>query len=309
MTVLSDHLKMTQGFLRDRGERYLNIEDLIEYVNRARREVAERTQSLRALTPVSGSVFEIQVTDPGSGYTNPTVTISHPDFPPGALPLPAGDQALATAIRVGDTIASIGVDYGGAGYFRPLVTISDPTGSGAAAVATVSPISVTQARQEIYRFKDAPVTQMFPGFGEIFVVHGVSFIYANYRYSLPCYPFTTYQSIIRQYPQQYLYVPTVCAQFGQGSEGSMYMYPIPSTVYQMEWDCFCLPADLIDDVSVEAIPKPWVDAVPYFAAHLAYLELQNLNAAKFYLDLYDNMVHRYSAYARPGRMTNPYGRW
>jgi hypothetical protein len=66
---------------------------------------------------------------------------------------------------------------------------------------------------------------------------------------------------------------------------------------------------LIDDQQPEAIPAPWSETDPYFAAHMCYLELQNLNAAKFYLDLYDQMVHRYSAYARPGRMTNPYGRY
>ena len=77
----------------------------------------------------------------------------------------------------------------------------------------------------------------------------------------------------------------------------------------MEWDCFCLPKDLNDDDDYEAIPKPWTDAVPYFAAHLCYLGLQNLNAAQYYMNLYDEMVHRYSAYARPGRHINPYGRW
>jgi hypothetical protein len=308
VTVLSDYLKTVQGFIRDRGERYMALDDLIGYVNRARREVAERTQCLRVLTSISGSVFTIEVDTPGSGYTSPTVTISDPDFPNHAAPYPSGLQATATAVVVGGQIASINVSEGGAGYFQPRVTITDPTGTGATATATVSPISVTVGNQEVYPFSAAPLLE-FAGVDSIMVVHSVSFIYANYRYSLPCYPFSVYQAMVRQYPNQYLYVPTVCAQFGQGTSGSIYMYPIPSTVYQMEWDCFCLPSDLVDDGSYEAIPQPWQDAVPYFATHLAYLELQNLNSAKFYLELYDNMVRRYSAYARPGRITNPYGRW
>lgn len=308
MTVLSDYLKTVQGFARDRGERYLNIDDLIHYVNRARRELAERTQCVRVLTPISGSIFEIQITNAGANYTAPVVTISAPDFPSGAPPLPAGAQAIASAQQIGGRLSNISVTYGGAGYFQPVVTITDPHGSGAAAEATVSPISVSQFQQEVYPFSAIPLS-MFPGVAEVFVVKSVSFIYANYRYSLPCYPFSVYQALIRQYPQQYLYVPTVCAQYGQGSNGSIYMYPIPSTAYQFELDCFCIPSDLIDDTSYEAIAKPWDDAVPYFAAHLAYLELQNLNSAKFYFDLYDQMVHRYSAYARPGRVTNIYGRY
>jgi len=39
------------------------------------------------------------------------------------------------------------------------------------------------------------------------------------------------------------------------------------------------------------------------------LELQNYNAGKFYLDLFDKMLQRYSDYARVGRVTNPYGRY
>lgn len=306
--MLNEYIQTVQGMIRDRGQRLVNPDDIGHYVNRARREVAERTQSIRILSPISGGIQTIQVTNPGTGYTAPVVTISTPDTPSGQLPLPAGSQAMASAQIIGGMISNISVDAGGSGYFQPQITITDPTGSGAVVVPMVQPICVTQFAQEVYPFSAVPL-QIFPGVGEIFAVKSVSFIYANYRYSLPCYPFSIYQAMIRQYPQQYLYVPTLCAQFGQGTNGSLYFYPIPSTAYQFELDCFCLPMEMIDDNTYEAIPQPWRDAVPYFAAHLCYLELQNLNAAKFYLDLYDNMVHRYSGYARPGRMVNPYGRF
>lgn len=104
-------------------------------------------------------------------------------------------------------------------------------------------------------------------------------------------------------------MPAVCAQYGQGVDGDFYFFPVPSQPYQIEFDAFCLPSDLIDNNSVEAIPAPWTDAVPYFSAHLAYLELQNFNAAKGYLGLFDQFLQRYSDYARPGRVTNPYGRY
>ena len=165
----------------------------------------------------------------------------------------------------------------------------------------------THGFQEVYPFSAIPLGK-FPGHKEVFAAKSISFIYMNYRYSVPVYPFSWYQSYVRIYPQQYLYVPTVAAQFGQGVNGSLYMYPIPSTMYQVEIDCFCTPKNIEDDDDYEAIPLPWTECVPFYAAHLAFLEIQNLNSAMFYLQLYDNMVHRYSAYARPGRMTNPYGR-
>jgi hypothetical protein len=306
--MLTEYRKQVQRFIRDAKQQFVDIGDIDSYINRARREVAMRSQSIRVLTPVSGSVTNVQVTNPGSGYTNPTATISTPDQPNGALPNPAGLQAIVSVQQIGGQISNISVLNGGDGYFSPTVTISDPTGTGAAATVFTSPINVTQFQQEIYQFSDLPLSQ-FPGVGEVFAVKSVSIIYANYRYSLPCYSFSVYQAMIRQYPRQYLYVPTVMGQYGQGTGGSLYMYPIPSSPYQMEFDCFCLPQSLVDDQSTEAIPMPWTETVPYFAAHMCYLELQNLNSAKFYLDLYDSLVHRYSNYARPGRMTNPYGRY
>jgi hypothetical protein len=257
---------------------------------------------------MSGAIVSINITNAGTGYTAPVVTISAPDQPNGAQPFPAGAQATATAQIILGSLSNRAVNFGGSGYTFPQVTITDPTGTGATATANVQPINVTQASQEVYPFSAVPLN-IFPGVGEIIFVRSVSFIYANYRYSLPCYPFSTYQAFIRQYPRQYLYVPTMCAQLGQGSNGSLYMYPIPSTIYQMEWDCCCIPRDLDDDSSFEAIADPWTDCVPMGAAIYAYEEMQNLNAAMYYRKKFDDYCNRYSAYTRPGRVTNPYGRW
>jgi len=140
------------------------------------------------------------------------------------------------------------------------------------------------------------------------MVKSISILFSGFRYSANVHAFTTYQGLVRQWALQWQYVPVVAAQYGQGSSGSFYLYPIPNQAYQLEWDCFFLPAELHDNQSYEAIPDPWTDAVPYFACHLAYLELQNFNAANFYLDLFDKMLLRYSQYARPGLTPNVYGR-
>lgn len=306
--ALSEYMKTLQGFIRDRGQREMNPEDLRRYINRARREIAERAQCVRILTPISGPITQIQVTAAGTGYTAPTVTISTPDQPSGALPNPSGIQATATAQQIGGKISNISMTNGGDGYFQPVVTINDPTGTGATAVAITSPLNSTAFQQEVYTFSNVPLSQ-FPGIRNILAVKSVSIIYANYRYSLPCYSFSTYQAMIRQYPRQYIYVPTMCAQFGQGSSGSLYLYPIPSQAYNMEWDCICIPSDLSNDNDYEAIPDPWTDAVPMGAAVYVYEELQNWNVAKYYQNKYDDYVHRYSSYARPGRATSLYGRY
>lgn len=309
MASLNEYLQQTQRFLRDQRQDLLDPGDLISYINRARREVAMRAQCIRRLTPISGALISVSVTAAGSGYTNsPTVTISDPDFPSGQGPFPGGSQATASAIVSSGSIAAIDITYGGAGYFQPVVTITDSTGSGATAEAALSFINQLNTSQEAYAFSDADLS-MFPGVDSIYMIQSVSLLWSNFRYSLPCYSFSTYQALIRNWQQQATYVPAVCAQYGQGTDGSFYFFPLPSQAYQMEWDCLCLPQDLTTNLSVEAIPAPWTDAIPYFAAHLCYLELQNANMARFYEDQFDRRVLRYSQYARVSRAVTYYGRY
>lgn len=293
--------------MRDRRQLALNTDDIVHYINRARRDLALRTQSIRRLPPVSGSIVTIQVATPGSGYTNPQVSITAPDFPDGQKLYPAGAQAIATAQQIGGQLSNISVDFGGFGYFQPAVMITDPTGSGATATAQVSPIMTVNPFQEIYNFSDFPLST-FPGIESVFAIFSGSIIFNNFRYMLLNYPWTQYQALVRSYPQQYYYVPTVMSQYGQGSGGSIYMYPLPSALYQWEADCLCLPSDLEDDEDFEALPDPWTDAVPYFAAQMCYLELQNFNYARAMMELYQQMTSRYSAGARPRLLINPYGR-
>ena len=306
--TLHDYLDQVQRFLRDQKQELENPGDLIHYVNVARREVAMRAQCLRALPPISGEIVSLSILNGGTGYTNPTLSISPPDQASGQLPFPLGDQATGDCSLSGGVITSADITYGGQGYFQPTVTVNDPTGKGAVIQPNLVPLSLLQNGQEVYPFSNIPLAN-YPGFASVYLVRSVSIVYTNYRYSVPIYAFTTYQARIRQYTiASYSYVPCFGAQFGRGTNGSFYLYPPPSQTYQLEFDCSCLPTDLTDKYSVEAIPDPWTDAVAYFAAHLAYLELQNHNTARSYLALFDDRMHRFGAYADPGRSINPYGR-
>lgn len=308
--ALFEYLKQAQRFLREANQDLINPNDLISYCNRARREIAMRAMAIRILSPISGSVIGATVTNGGSGYTNPTVTITAPDFPSGMLPKPQGEQATAQAIVVGGVITSIDITYGGYGYWEPGITITDPTGSGATATPSLSYINQLNQGQEVYPFSQVDLSA-YPGVGSVYWIRRCSVIFSNWRYSLRVYSFTTYNAQIRTFAaQQYQYAPFFAAQFGRGTGGSFFLYPPPSQPYQIEFDMQCLPADLIDDQSVEALPMPFTEAVPYFMAHLGYLELQDMNKAKVYLDLFDQFMHRYAQYTQPGQQIDPYnGRW
>ncbi len=312
--MLYTYLQQVQRFIRDSDQKYINPADLTVYVNRARRNIALRTQSVRILSPVYGSVTTASITNGGTGYSNPVATISAPDFPGGTLLDPNGAQATATVQQIGGVITNIAITYGGQGYFSPVITITDnvtlPTvaGTGATATVAITPIMQTQGGQEVYNFDQIPL-ENFPGVAEVFWVNSVSIIYASFRYSLMCYSFSTYQALLRNYPRSYQYIPSVFAQLGRGTSGSLYCYPVASAPYQLELDCFCMPSDLLDDESEEAIPQPWQDLVPHLAAHYAFLELQNLNAANYFMTLFEKNMTDYSSWASPRRVSNRYGRW
>ena len=309
MASLNSYLKQVQRFTRDANQALLNPEDLKDYVNQARREVAMRAQAIPILTLISGAIASTKINAGGTGYTNPSVIFSPPDSPSGMLPFPNGAQATGTATQTGGVITDVQIAFGGAGYFQPTVTITDPTGTGADVSAVTTINNTLNLGQEVYPFSGIDVSQ-FPGVKSVYSVRSVSIIYLNYRYSLPIYSFSVYQAMIRQYvASQYLYVPTFGAQLGRGTGGSFYLYPPPSQQFQFELQCYCLPQDLETDADYEAIPDPWSDLVPYFAAHLAFLELQNMNAARGYLEMFDMRMARFGGYTFPGRVTNPYGRW
>jgi hypothetical protein len=306
---LFTYMKQVQRFIRDSSQELVDPEDIKEYCNQARREVAMRSQSIRVLPKISGACISVNITNGGTGYTNPVVTITPPDSPSGMLPFPNGAQATANCIMIGGQIVSVNITYGGSGYFQPQVLISDPTGTGFEATVGTSVNNTLNQGQECYSFSGVDLSS-FPGVGNVYNVRGVAVIYSNYRYALPQYSWSFYQSLIRQYvASQYQYVPTFCSQFGQGVNGTLFMYPPPSQAFQMEWDCQCLPQDMIDDQSVEALPAPWDDAVPFYAAFLAFAEMQNMNTSRAYLDLFDRRMNQISAHVRPGRVSNPYGRW
>ena len=305
--ALFGYLQDTQRWLREQKQEFMNVDDLTRYINRARTLIALQTQCIRVLTPSSGVIIGYTITNAGSGYSNnPTLTVSAPDFPSGMLPYPNGNQATASCIVQGGQIVGLYSQYGGAGYFEPEITITDPTGHGATATPIVGGITLLNQGQEVYPMSGIDLLAN-PGCKSVYAVRGISLIYSGYRYSLECLPFTRYQ-LYRAWPFSYQYTPAICSQRAQGTSGDFYFYPLPSQSQQAEWDCQCLPSDLIDDQSVEAIPDPWGEVVAYAACHYAMLELGNLNASRFYMDLYGKNLLLYSQSTRIGRGINPYGR-
>ena len=86
--------------------------------------------------------------------------------------------------------------------------------------------------------------------------------------------------------------PKVWAQYSEGVLGSLYVDPIPDDIYTLNLDTVCLPVDLVDDTTPEAIPSLWTDAVPYFAAYMALLSSQRSADAEKMFGYYETFTRR-----------------
>lgn len=75
-------------------------------------------------------------------------------------------------------------------------------------------------------------------------------------------------------PVQTNAAPTGWAVQEPGTLGSIFLNPTPDAVYTLSLDCVGIVANLASDTDPEAIPYPWTEGVPYFAAYLAYLNSQ-----------------------------------
>lgn len=103
--------------------------------------------------------------------------------------------------------------------------------------------------------------------------------------------------------------PKVWAQYGQGETGSLYIDPLPDMAYVLPLDTVCVPIDLVDDTTVDAIPDPFTAAVPYFAAFLACLSAQSgarQADAERHLQRYTEFKNRARTYSTPSILPSQY---
>ena len=96
--------------------------------------------------------------------------------------------------------------------------------------------------------------------------------------------------------------PIEWAQYGEGVNGTLYIFPPPDTAYPISADCICYPIPLADDTTIEAIPALWTTAIPYYAAYLALLQAQTgaraADAEKMFA-LYQLFVQRARRFVTP----------
>lgn len=284
MPLLSEYTTEVQNLIHDDSFSSVTSTQMTTFINAARQRVAKDAQCVRLLISGQGPILSIAVNLGGHNYSNnPVVTVT------GQM----GTGCVSTATVVGGVITAIAVNNGGSNYSPPLlVTITDPTGMGATATASqASNLLQTVVGQEVYTYASAnPLLQVTPGYNKILDVITVAATWGGMKPTLGQVPWGSIEAYYRSYAVPTLGQAYIWAKYGQGVFGSIYLWQIPSTAQAMDWDCICLPTDLVDDTSVDAVPDPFSDAVAYYAAHRCYLNAQRYADSKTMKEFYTDFL-------------------
>jgi len=295
--ALTAYQQQVQRLLHDPQASYYPVNDLTAYINLARGQIALEGQCVRVLLPSTGPINVITVTAPGSGYLSaPTVVITG-----------VGTGAAAHAVLSGNTVGSVVVDSPGTGYDKT-TTISLTGGSGSGAAATpVLVVNNTVTGQELYNFSTlAPVAALTAGVQGILGVFSISSSWGAIKPTMQQRAWSDFQAQFRAYNTGLQNFPGVWAQYQYGVNGSVYVWPLPSQILQWDWDTYCRPVDLVDDTTFEAIPYPWTDCVPFYAAHFAYDNSQRTNDAERMFNTYTAFMKRARAMSEGPFVSNIY---
>lgn len=270
--MIAFYLQRLQQILGDQTVERFAPYDLLEYINEARVYTAIQGECVRVLCPSTAGVASITITDGGAGYTSPpTATITPPNV---------GVTAQATTVVAGGAVIGVNVSVPGSGYTSPtLPGISFAGGGGTDCTATVNlmPFAQTIAGQEVYPYSmfNPLIAGAGVGASEIIGINSVAVSWGSMKPMLRRMNWGDFQAYLRSYNVGVQGYSRVWAPYARGSEGSFYIWPIPSQASQMDLDCVCTPAHftlgLNDNQQIEAIPSPWTRAVPFKAAELAVM--------------------------------------
>lgn len=275
--LLSTYIQSTRDLLHDNNANFYTDAQLTRWINRARRQVAKIGECVRILPPSTASVASVTVVNGGSGYTTGTATFAGPDANG-----PNFVTALGAPTFSGGALASVAVNTAGTGYVAPPAVTIAGNGTNATATAVLTPHVATVVNQEVYAISSvaAIIQSLYPGAGDILGIQGISISWGAQKPTLDRTDFSAFQAMLRSWQGGMQGPPSVWAQLGQGSTGSIYLWPIPTMVSRMDWDCYCGVADLVGTSVPDLIPEPWSEPAFYYAAMLAYQYAQRPDDAR-----------------------------
>lgn len=287
--TLDEYLTRCRDRLHDDNGNFYSTTKLTRWINQGRQEVAKRSRCVRVLGPTTASLASVTVNSGGAAYASATAVVSAPDATDGTYTR----ATVSVTLSGGGAVTGLVVTNPGSGYVaNPTITITSATGSGAIVTAVLGAHVATVTAQERYLFSAMSTTlrALYAGLGNIIDVQSVAVSWGAMKPALDYVAFGDMQAHMRAYPN-YQDRPRVWSRFNIGDQGSLYLWPKPGGVYQMEVDCYCTVLDLSASQTTDLIPDPWNDAVVEHAVYLAYRNAQRFDDARLAMSARDELMN------------------
>ena len=166
----------------------------------------------------------------------------------------------------------------------------------------------TTPNQEMYGFSyiNPFVRELYGGVKGIIAVNDIAISWGSWRPALQFIPFSDYQANLRAYQLLYTSNPLAWSVFNDGEAGQFWIFPMGSSLWEMELDVNCVPKPLYTDTDIEALPGPWTDGVKYWAARMAYLSSNRFGMAEIMKEEFREHVLIDRVAVDPGKTENHY---
>ena len=282
--ALNAYIGATQRLLHDTaGQRY-STTDLTTYINSARSQLALEGECVRFLYGLDG-MYTLTGTTTAASPTITGIT--------STTGLQVGWGLYGTNIPTNATIVSTT----GASVTMSANALGSGTQSFSTQIQTVT-------NQEIYPL---PTDVALPqGIKDVIQVRSIAVNFGgsqgSNQYMLENCDFSLLQAYYRFYGPNLVGNPAKWARYNN----NIYMRPVPSQAYPMQWDTVCSVIDLVTDSTVEALPYPFTDAVPYYAAYLALMNSQRAQDADNMFKLYEQFTRRARTFFQRTMMPSMY---
>lgn len=126
------------------------------------------------------------------------------------------------------------------------------------------------------------------------------------RPSLAWMPFADLQAYARSYANLVESYPYFWSTFNDGSNGEVWLFPVPSFPNEMEWQVICRPKAIYSNDDFCALPENFANAVKYYAAGLAFMASQRFGPAQIMFQLFDQHLGIGRASSDSGKVPNFY---
>lgn len=151
-----------------------------------------------------------------------------------------------------------------------------------------------------YGYANSFLKKNYTGYRAVVDVIDVAVSWGGNRPNLNWMPWDDLQAYARAYNIGMFSYPFLWSNSGSGTKGQVWLFPIPQVIQavgaqpgaagEMEWDVTCLPEYLYTSDDYEALPESITDAVPFLAAHYAFLGSQRYSMAAVMQTLYQERL-------------------